>query len=159
MALSVRIISLYNKNKKVRFDNIFLWIFKILLNLLFILKTTFWNYEHPKTFPGVMCGPTQNLGTIGSAVFTFIGYKKTKKQTNRHPDKQSIYIDILIVYLINIYFPHMTYFIFILYDFIVFYLVIHFFILWHICFRSYYIFIFYPKIYLLSILRCIYFLS
>ena len=36
-----------------------------------------------------ICFPTKNLGPIGSAVFTFIGYK----QTNRHPDKPNLYID------------------------------------------------------------------
>ena len=30
-----------------------------------------------------MWGPAQNLGPIGSAVLTFIGYKRTDKQTNR----------------------------------------------------------------------------
>ncbi len=30
-----------------------------------------------------MQGPTQNLGPIGSAVLTFIGYKQTDKQTDR----------------------------------------------------------------------------
>ena len=37
-----------------------------------------------------MQDPTKNLGTIGSAVLTFIG----NKQTNRHPDKQSLYIEV-----------------------------------------------------------------
>ena len=32
-------------------------------------------FEHPWTFPGVMLGPTQYFGPIGSSVFTFIGYK------------------------------------------------------------------------------------
>ena len=36
-----------------------------------------------------MLGHSQNLGLIGSAVFKFIGYKRTNKQT----DKQSICID------------------------------------------------------------------
>ena len=34
-------------------------------------------------------GPTKKLGTIGSAVLTFIGYKQTDKQT----DKPNLYID------------------------------------------------------------------
>ncbi len=42
-----------------------------------------------KPIPMVMWGPTQNLGLIGSAVLTFIGYK----QTNKHPDKPNLYID------------------------------------------------------------------
>jgi len=51
-----------------------------------------WNFvvlmfEHLKTFPGAMLGPTQNLGLIGYAAFMSIGYK----QTNRQTDKQSIY--------------------------------------------------------------------
>ena len=36
-----------------------------------------------------MQGPVQNLGPIFSAVLTFIGCK----QTNKHQDKQSVYID------------------------------------------------------------------
>ena len=36
-----------------------------------------------------MLGPQQNLGPIGSAVLTFIGYKHINRQTN----KQIIYID------------------------------------------------------------------
>ena len=39
--------------------------------------------------------PTKNLGPIGLAVLTFIGYK----QTNRHPDKQNLYIDISLLFL------------------------------------------------------------
>ena len=54
------------------------------------------NFDDSQTFPGVMRGPTKNLGPIGSAVLTFIGYKQTNKQpnkqTNRQTDKQSIYI-------------------------------------------------------------------
>ena len=40
----------------------------------------------------------KNLGPIGSAVLTFIGYKQTNKQTNiitdKHQDKTNLYIDI-----------------------------------------------------------------
>ena len=55
-----------------------------------ILKeANFWNLDHLQTYHRVMWGPLQNLGPIGSAFMTFIGYK----QTNRHPNKQSIYID------------------------------------------------------------------
>ena len=46
--------------------------------------------------PGVMWGPTQNLGPIGSADLTFTGYKQTKNQTE---GKQSIYIYKFKVYL------------------------------------------------------------
>ena len=35
-----------------------------------------------------MLGPTKNLGPIGSAVLTFIGYKQ-----NRQTDKPNLYID------------------------------------------------------------------
>ena len=35
----------------------------------------------------------KNLGPIGLAVLTFVGYK----QTNKHPDKQSIYRSMYIV--------------------------------------------------------------
>ena len=37
--------------------------------------------------------PTKNLGPIGSAVLTFIGYKQTDKQTNKQTDKPNLYID------------------------------------------------------------------
>ena len=49
-----------------------------------ILDTTLCNSEHPETFPGVMWGPTENLGSIGSAVLTHW------LQKNRPRDKQSI---------------------------------------------------------------------
>jgi len=42
--------------------------------------------------PGVPRCPTKNLGLIGSAVLTFIGYKK--KQTNKQTDKPNLYINI-----------------------------------------------------------------
>ena len=38
-------------------------------------------------------GPTQNLGSIGKAVLTFIGYKQKNKQKNRQTVKQNIYIE------------------------------------------------------------------
>ena len=38
-------------------------------------------------------GPTKNLGPIGSAVLTFIGYKQTDKQTNKQTDKPNLYIE------------------------------------------------------------------
>ena len=37
--------------------------------------------------------PTKNLGPIGSAVLTFIGYKRTDKQTDKQTDKPNLYID------------------------------------------------------------------
>ena len=43
-----------------------------------------------KTFPGIMWGPTKNLGPNGLTVLTF-GYKET--------DKQSIYINIMYSYI------------------------------------------------------------
>ena len=42
---------------------------------------------------GVPRCPTKNLGPIGSAVLTFIGYKQTDKLTNKHPDKPNLYIE------------------------------------------------------------------
>ena len=36
-------------------------------------------FYHSETFPGAR-DPTQNLGPIGSAVLTFIGYKQTDRQ-------------------------------------------------------------------------------
>ena len=45
-----------------------------------------------KTFPGVPRCPTKNLGPIGSAVLTFIGYKQTNKQTNKQTDRQAKFI-------------------------------------------------------------------
>jgi len=39
----------------------------------------------------------KNLGLIGSAVLTFIGYKRTDTQTDKHQDKPNLYIRILIL--------------------------------------------------------------
>ena len=47
-------------------------------------------FTSPYTFPEVKWGHTQNFDPIGPTVLTFIGYK----QTNKHPDTQSIYINI-----------------------------------------------------------------
>ena len=41
---------------------------------------------------GTWC-PTKNLGPIGSAVLTFIGYKQTDTQTDTQTDKPNLYID------------------------------------------------------------------
>ena len=41
--------------------------------------------------------PQKNLGPIGSAGLTFIGYKQTDKQTNKQTDKPNFYIDCLII--------------------------------------------------------------
>ena len=35
---------------------------------LILLEANFWNFYHLLTFPGVILGPTQNLGPIGLAV-------------------------------------------------------------------------------------------
>ena len=35
----------------------------------------------------------KNLGLIGSAVLTFIGYKQTNKKTNKQTDKLNLYIE------------------------------------------------------------------
>ena len=40
----------------------------------------------------VTWGPTQNLGPIGSAVLTFIGYKQTNKHPNKKTDRQAKFI-------------------------------------------------------------------
>ena len=43
--------------------------------------------------------PQKNLGPIGSAVLTFIGYKQTDRQTNKQTDKPNLYIDVEILFL------------------------------------------------------------
>ena len=43
--------------------------------------------------PGVPRCRTKNLGPIGLAVLTFIGYKQTDRQTNRQTDKPNLYIE------------------------------------------------------------------
>ena len=40
--------------------------------------------------------PTKNLGPIGSAVLTFIGYKQTDRQTDKQTDKPNLYIDLCV---------------------------------------------------------------
>ena len=42
-----------------------------------------------------MEGPTQNLGLIGLAVLTFIGYTRTDTQTDTRKDRQSIFFKII----------------------------------------------------------------
>jgi len=42
--------------------------------------------------------PTKNLGPIGSAVLTFIGYKQTDRQTDRQA--KFIYIDSQVIFMI-----------------------------------------------------------
>ena len=54
------------------------------LKIAFCSEAKHWNFDHLEPFPGVKRDPT-NFGPIGSAVLTFIEYKKTT-------DKQSIYI-------------------------------------------------------------------
>jgi len=49
----------------------------------FICRNFFPILMFQKNFPGVIGGPTQNLGPIGSAVLTFIGYKQTNTQTRK----------------------------------------------------------------------------
>ena len=46
------------------------------------MKTNIENFKHSESFPGGPRCPTQNLGPIGSAVLTFIGYKQTDRQTD-----------------------------------------------------------------------------
>ena len=61
------------------------------------METNIWNFDDSSTFPGVPRCPTKNLGLIGSAVSTFIGYKQTNRQTDRQTDKPNLYIDVIIV--------------------------------------------------------------
>ena len=44
---------------------------------------TFCNFEHQKSFPEVTRVASKHLGPIGSAVFTFIGHKRTDKHTSK----------------------------------------------------------------------------
>ena len=44
-----------------------------------LLDTNFCNFEHPKTFSGVVCGPAQNLSLTGSAVRIFDTNRQTIK--------------------------------------------------------------------------------
>ena len=44
------------------------------------MEANFCKFDHPYTFPGVTWGHSKNLGPIGSAVLTFIGYKHTDRQ-------------------------------------------------------------------------------
>ena len=55
-----------------------------------LFEVNFWNFCHLKTFLGLMFGPSQNLGPIGSAVLTLIWYKHKGIQT----DRQSLYVDL-----------------------------------------------------------------
>ena len=74
-------VCLKTVKKILRFLNIFHRI------LIFFYENRIWwealyfgNFDHSLTIPGVMWGPTQNVGPIGSAVLTFIGYKQTDRQ-------------------------------------------------------------------------------
>ena len=51
--------------------------------MLIIHKPSLWSRDVPQ----------KNVGPIGSAVLTFIGYKQTYKQTNKQTDKPNLYID------------------------------------------------------------------
>ena len=55
------------------------------------------NKNNSLIFPVVTSCPTKNLGPIGSAVLTFIGYKQTDKQTNKQTSQIYIQIDNLIL--------------------------------------------------------------
>ena len=57
---------------------------------LILLEANFWNFYHILTFPGVILGPTQNLGPIGLAVFDVHWI-----QTHEKDKQQSIYKEIL----------------------------------------------------------------
>ena len=83
VALSVSIFSLYSKKqkqKKLADFIIFFVAFSKFCKNKKLCDTNFWNFDHSLTFLGVMWGPKQNLGPIGWAILTFIGYKQT---TNR----------------------------------------------------------------------------
>ena len=80
-------VPLVNKTKTKKFADFIKkisWNFKI-FKIRILIEPNFWKFDHPKTFPGVTRGATKNLGPIGSAVYWI--------QTNRRPDKQSMYID------------------------------------------------------------------
>ncbi len=51
-----------------------------------------------------MHSPTQNLGPIGSAVLSFIGYKQTNKQTDKQTDRQAKFIYRYILHTIYVRF-------------------------------------------------------
>ena len=54
-----------------------------------LIETNIWNFNDSQNLHGVPRCTTKNLGPIGSAVLTFIGYKQTDRQT----DKPNLYID------------------------------------------------------------------
>ena len=56
------------------------------------MEANFWKFDHSEIFPGVTRDPTKNLGPIGSAVLTFIGYKQTNKRQNKQTDRQAKFI-------------------------------------------------------------------
>ena len=72
VALSLSIFSLYSIKKKFANFIIFFRAF----------SKFFKNKKLLNTIPGVTWGPTHNLGPIGLAVLTFIGYKQTARQTS-----------------------------------------------------------------------------
>ena len=76
-----------------------MWILKNRVSFKFnenriLLEANFWNVDHKASLM-VMEGPTQNLGLIGLAVLTFIGYTRTDTQTDTRKDKQSIFFKII----------------------------------------------------------------
>ena len=60
-------------------NNIFSRTFKILQKSK-SFGTECCSFEHPKTFPVFMRGPTHNLDQMGSAILTFIGFKRTDRK-------------------------------------------------------------------------------
>ena len=95
-ALWVHLISIFDcclafslrQNNEIFFADLqfFLWIFKIIWKSKKTLKTFF------KTFPGVIWGPTKNVGVISSTVLIFIGYKNTHTQTKTIPFNHFFFI-------------------------------------------------------------------
>ena len=52
----------------------------------FCWRVIFNIFDHPKTFPGIIWGHTQNLGQIGSAVLSWLN-------TNKQISKEYIYVE------------------------------------------------------------------
>ena len=74
---------MYNVQQKLRnFADLKMkisWIFKI-FKKSFLLDANFWEIRSSINLPhGVTRGPTKNVRPIGSAVFAFIGHKRTDK--------------------------------------------------------------------------------
>ena len=61
------------------------------------LKTFKTHFKNFLSFINLPCGHVmshKNLGPIGSAVLTFIGYKQTNEHPNTQTDKPNLYMDV-----------------------------------------------------------------